>query len=160
MFETFLSPDVLKAYVRHLPDFEDEEALERAFAHAAEHADRMLAVAFFIAWPHLSAAADLIVRKIDEIDGAHYGVLNVAADALAEGHPLAATLVHRRMIASVLDRAVSKSYPYAARNLAGCTALAPRIDWSCPEVPMDHTSYVASLREKYGRKMGFWSLVR
>ena len=47
-FETTLDADILREHLKHLPDFEDAEALERAFAHAAARPERYGALAFFL----------------------------------------------------------------------------------------------------------------
>jgi hypothetical protein len=58
-FEETLSADVLRAYLRALPDFEDDAALDKAFAHAAGHPSALAALGFLIRWPNLAAAAKL-----------------------------------------------------------------------------------------------------
>lgn len=126
LFERTLNADMLRANLRALPDFEDVEALDRAFALASAHSNVLLALGFFSEWPNLNAAARLVLDQADRIDGRHYDLLTVAAEALAHAHPLAATLLYRKMIDSVLDRATSKAYAYAAGNPSSCTALASR----------------------------------
>ena len=87
------------------------------------------------------------------------GTLNAAAEILADKHPLAATVIRRRMIDSVLKRAASPSYAYAAKNLAACAQLAAGIDWTGSQWP-SHADYVADLIARHGRKDGFWSKVK
>jgi hypothetical protein len=159
LFEESLSGDVLRAYLRALPDFEDDEALDRAFAHAARHADALKALSFLVRWPNLAAAARLVLDRTEEFDGRDYPVLNATAGALSERHPLAATIIRRRMIDSVLDRASSSAYAYAARALADCKALEGAVDWAGSAYP-SHTHYVADLRTRHARKSAFWSLVK
>ena len=117
-----------------------------------------MALAFLIQWPNLKLAAQLTVGRIEALDGRHYEILNPAAEALSKDHPAAATLIHRRMIDSVLERAASKSYSYAAENLRACEALAGEIDWTAHRL-QSHADYVADLRSRHGRKTGFWPLV-
>ena len=47
-------------YLRRLPDFDDVEALDRAFAHAAAAPDFGAAMAFLMDWPALREAAALV----------------------------------------------------------------------------------------------------
>ena len=61
------------------------------------------------------------------------------------------------MIDDVLERAASKSYPYAATNLSQCVALADRVDWSSSRIP-PHDDYLAELKTRHGRKTGFWAI--
>ena len=65
-FETSLDADLMRAYVAALPDFDDEEALERAFAHVAAHPQRYSALAFFLTWPRLDLASKLVLRHAGE----------------------------------------------------------------------------------------------
>ena len=44
--EASLDVDLLRAYVAALTDFEDEKALDRAFAHVAAHPQRYRSLAF------------------------------------------------------------------------------------------------------------------
>lgn len=157
LFEQTLQADLLRSYLKYLPDFEDDEALERAFAVAFAHPSAVMALAFLIQWPNLKLAAKLVVTRVEALDGRHYEILNVAAEALGEHHAYAATLLHRRMIDSVLERAANKSYSYAAKNLRACAALAKQVDWT--HDLQSHAGYVAGLRKRHGRKSGFWSLV-
>ena len=158
LFEHTLHPDLLRSYLKVLPDFEDEEALERAFAFASNHASAIMALSLLISWPNLELAAELVIRRHEALDGRHYEILNPAAEALSETHPHAATVLYRRMIDSVLERGASKSYPYAANNLVACKDLAYQVDWQlCRLEP--HDRYLADLRQRHGRKSGFWSLI-
>ncbi|HTW50850.1 MAG TPA: hypothetical protein VME45_03035 [Stellaceae bacterium] len=91
------------------------------------------------------------------IDGNCYWVLGPAAERLEAKEPLAATLLHRRMIDFTLDRARSSRYGHAARHLASCSGLATTLaDWD-GQVP--HTEYLSELHRRHGRKSGFWGRV-
>ena len=154
-FEAALSEVDLRAYLKRLPDFEDIEAEERALAHAARHPDLHAALAFLVRWPSHERAAALVLSRPDELDGNAYRVLTPAAEALAEHHPLAATLTLRAMIGFALREARSSRYRHAARHLVECADLAVRIaDWG-PVPP--HRLYHAGLRTAHGRKAGFWA---
>lgn len=67
MFERDLSTPVLRAYLARLPDFDDVEALDRALAHAATHADLETALGFLMDWPAHREAAALVERRIREV---------------------------------------------------------------------------------------------
>jgi len=63
LFERDLSAPVLRDYLSRLPDFDDVEALDRAFAHAASHPDFEAALHFLMDWPaHREAAALVLAR--------------------------------------------------------------------------------------------------
>ena len=157
-FERSLSPDHLREYLKRLPDFDDFEAEEKALRVVEEHPSKVEALWFLISWPALETAARLVVEHADAIDGNFYEVLTPAAEALAEKHPLAASLLLRAMINFSLEKARTSRYRYAAQHLMQCERLSASItDFGC-HVP--HAEYVAVLREKHGRKSGFWSLLK
>ncbi len=159
LFEQSLDRDVLRAHLRALPDFEDDAALEQAFALATGHPNALTALAFLTGWPNLAAAARLVFARVGELDGRDDPVLEAAADSLSDAEPLAAALIGRRLIDSVLDRAASNAHAHAAKNLAACKALDGEIDWKTSRWP-SHDDYVADLRARHARKQGFWSLVK
>ncbi|MBB3872844.1 DUF6880 family protein [Brevundimonas mediterranea] len=66
MFERDLSASALRDYLARLPDFDDVEALDRALAHAATHADFETALGFLMDWPAHREAAALVERRIGQ----------------------------------------------------------------------------------------------
>src|SRR5262245_30227346 len=90
-FERSLSSSHLRAYLERLLVFYDVEAEKKALDYAQRSPNLLQALAFFVSWPALDRAADLVLQRAHELDGDHYEVLTRAADALAGKHPLAAT---------------------------------------------------------------------
>ncbi len=156
-FERTLDPQTLRDYLAKLPDFEDEEALERAFALAETRKDPHFGLYFLVGWPNLDRADRLVLARRTEWSGRNWEVLAPAADALAPDHPLAASLLYRVLIDDILERARSNAYGHAARDLAKLKALADEMEPGSLEP--DHASYVAGLRRAHGRKYGFWALM-
>lgn len=117
-FETTLDEDLLRAYIADLPDFDEFEALDRAFAHAAAHPQRYRSLAFFLAWPRFDLAAKLVLEHHATWEGRHYGALVPAAESLEHDHPVAATVLYRALIDDILARDRSPAYGHAARYLA------------------------------------------
>jgi len=156
IFERDLSAEYLKAYLKRMPDFDDEEAETRALAHARRFADFHPALAFLINWQAHDTAAELILERHCELDGDHYWLLTPAADALDQRHPLAATLALRAMIDFALDKARSKRYGHAARHMRTCEYLSKRIDTYAGHP--DHEAYLANLKLRHGRKSAFWNM--
>jgi hypothetical protein len=155
-FESTLESEFLRDFLKRLPDFDDIEAEERAMDYAAARPRVTPALGFFLDWPSTDRAARLLVDRHSEINGDHYEFLVPAAEALAEKHPLAATVALRAMIDFTLSKARSKRYGYAAGHLAECAALAKRIEDYGTFEP--HTTYFARLKQEHGRKSGFWGL--
>jgi hypothetical protein len=154
-FEERLSVRRLRAYLKALPDFEDIAAEERAVTHALGFKSFSSALYFFVEWPDLANAAQLVLERRAEIDGNAYHLLDPAARLLEGKHPLAATILRRGMIDDTLDGAKSTRYRHAARHLMECQSLASAIqDYGPFEI---HQAFVARLRAKHGRKTGFWS---
>jgi len=155
IFERGLNAEYLRAHLKRLPDFDDEEAENRALDFVRQHADFHQALGFLMDWPAHGLAAELVLARHAELDGDHYWLLTSAADKLEQRDPLAATLMLRSMIDVSLDRAKYKRYGHAARHLQTCGYLAKRIE-DFGQHP-DHDTYVASLKTRHGRKSGFWN---
>ncbi|ARM90504.1 hypothetical protein RHEC894_CH04267 [Rhizobium sp. CIAT894] len=157
-FEQSLNGEHLRAFLRRLPDFDDIEAEEKAFAFVHDFPDVHPALAFFLTWPAHAEAAKLISRRQAELDGNLYELMTPAAEILQEKYPLAATMLLRAMIGFALDYGRSSRYRHAARHLAECASLAPHIDDFGSARP--HDAYVTELKRQHGKKHGFWSLPR
>lgn len=153
-FEQSLNDEHLRTFLRRLPDFDDIEAEERAFSHAQAFPDVHRALGFFLRWPSPSEAARLVITRQAELDGDLYEMMTLSAAVLQEKHPLAATIVLRSMIDFTLDRARASRYKHAARHLAECSILAPQIDDFGSAI--SHEAYIAGLRNRHGKKHGFW----
>lgn len=63
LFERDLSAPVLRDYLARLPDFDDVEALDQAFAYAATHADFTAAMTLLMDWPAHREAANLVLAR-------------------------------------------------------------------------------------------------
>jgi hypothetical protein len=157
-FEQSLNDEHLRAFVRRLPDFDDLEAEEKAFAYAQQYPDVHRALYFFLRWPSPAEAAKLVISRQSELDGDYYELMTPAAEVLSDKHPLAATIVLRSMIDFTLDSTRSSRYKHAARHLAECRSLARQIE-NYGAVP-SHEIYVSSLQREHGRKTGFWGLAQ
>ncbi|MGO8076711.1 DUF6880 family protein [Rhizobium leguminosarum] len=156
-FEQSLHDQHLRAFLKRLPDFDDLEAEEKAFAYAQAFPEVHQALTFFLNWQAPAEAAKLVMRRKAELDGNLYELMPPAAEALAEKHPLAATILLRSMIDFALDSGRSSRYKHAARHLADCASLAPHINDFGDTRP--HDIYVAELKRRHGKRHGFWSLV-
>lgn len=156
-FEQSLNSELLREYVKRLPDFDDVEAEEKAFAYVQAYPDANHALYFFIQYPSLAEASKLAIHRASEMDGDHYELMTDAAEKLSAKYPLAATILLRAMIDFTLDRARSGRYKHAARHLLECRSLSSGIEDYGLLAP--HEAYVAHLKRVHGRKHGFWPLV-
>lgn len=156
-FEASLDDDILREYVAHLPDFEDFDALARAFAYAEAHPHRYRSLGFLLAWPRLDLAAKLVIDHRESWAGQHYGALVPAAEALEHDYPVAATVLYRSLLDDILTRARSPAYGHGARYLSRLDDLKP--EGLAAAGMTGHDTYRAGLRRAHGRKAGFWSIV-
>jgi hypothetical protein len=157
-FERWLAPEPLRDHLVRLPDFEDADAEERAFAIARSFPIALRGLNFLLEWPAHRQAAALVLERHGELDGDAYERLNPAAERLAAEHPLAAALLLRAMIDFTLSRARSSRYSHAARHLQTCARLDGAIgDYGTFE---SHWGYVARLREQHAGKYGFWEVLK
>ncbi|MGA9254147.1 MAG: DUF6880 family protein, partial [Roseobacter sp.] len=156
-FSETLNPDLLRDYLKVLPDFDDIEAEDRAKAKALDFEDLHLALIFFLDWPDLSCAARLIENRSEELDGDLYHILTPAAEALRERYPLAAVLLWRAMIDYSLNEGRATRYGHAADHLMDCAAVDDEIsDYGSFA---SHLSYLDALHAQHERKTSFWQRV-
>ena len=158
-FETRLSADILREYLKQLPDFEDIEAENRAHAFALEKSEPEAALQFFLDWPRLDLAAKLIATHPHRWDGGDWHILPKIAGLLEHDHPLAATILFRALLDNILDRARSKAYGHGAKYLGKLALLAQEADAMRPSTMTDHTTYLGKLKKAHPRKSGFWARV-
>ncbi len=158
-FEAHLSADILREFLKQLPDFDDMEAEERAHALALETANPEAALQFFLDWPRRDLAAQLIAMHPQRWDGGDWHVLPKVAALLEHDHPLAATILYRALLDNILDRARSKAYGHGAKYLGKLDRLAGEADPDLPAGMVDHSTYYARLQEHHARKSAFWSRV-
>ena len=152
-FGATLSVDVLRGYLKRLPDFDDVEREEEALQVAERHTDTAAVLAFLTTWPDLRRAGAQVRSRRAHLDGSSEDLVR-QAEALATRDPLAATLLFRARIASLLASRRAGVYATAGRHVLDCAALAPNVqDW---QGRLDHASYVTRLRQAHPRKGALW----
>jgi len=102
---------------------------------------------------------EYLVLRTGQVDGKQYDLLLPLAEALAAtGRPLAATVVYRALLESILRKARSKAYYYGARYLVTLGNLASEVpDWRGIE---SHEPWAEGLGRTHARKSAFWGAVR
>jgi hypothetical protein len=157
IFRECLSLPHWQAYQRYLSDYDAIDAEEQALDHIQKFPARGVALSTLLEWPAPDAAARLVREHTAELDGRDYTTLRPAAERLSETYPNEATLLYRLLVEAVLDKALSRYYPYAAKDLASCRLLAPLLT---PIEGMEtHEAFMARLKATHKRKLGFWSLI-
>lgn len=156
-FERTLRPDILRAYIAKLDDFAEFEETDKAFATVVDSPKIHEALDFLVKWPRLDLASDHALRHLGKWDGRQSAVLVGAADAFLDGYPVAATMLYRFLLANILRRGASEDYGDAATYYAVLIdlkeRLGPDFHYQC------HDRYVKEIKEQYGRRPAFWSLI-
>ena len=103
-----------------------------------------------------AAAAEYVMAHAGELDGNLYNSLLPLADEMAKaGQPLAASLLYRALLLSILERGYTKAYPHGIRYLKKLEKLAAAItDW---QGVSGHAAFLEILHRDHGRKTSFWS---
>ena len=160
-FETYLSPDILRAYLKVFPDFEDIEAEEKAMAAALNHSNPQRALQLFLDWPRLDLAALVVIRHHRNWDGGDWHSLPKVAGMLEHEYPLAATILYRALLDSILAKARSKAYGHGAKYLQQLELLASNtdVDKNRPAGMLSHQRYHDEMQANHKRKSGFWAKV-
>jgi len=153
-FEESLYPDVYGQILSHAkPEFKESFKL-KAIEQAFNFKYTSTALEFLIQAQEFEEAIKFTYLKLDQINGEQYHTLRPAADIFRKIDPLAATLLYRKMLQSIVDRAKSKYYNYAAKDLITCKNLSSEItNWGIYD---DHDKYLQVLQVTHKRKVGFW----
>jgi hypothetical protein len=154
LFEQFLSPETYGHILKHCKEEEKSafkaQAIEKAFAYPYKNT----ALSFLMKIQEIEEAARFVRLHSESLSGRSYETLRSTVSVLKEIDPIAATLLSRQLIKPVLEKAVSKYYVYAVKDLLMCESLAEKIlDW---EGEKDHKTYFEELSVQNKRKVSFW----
>ena len=110
---------------------------------------------FLLALELLDEAETYLLDRAEKIDGYSYYFWPPIAQVMKDsGRTLAATLIYRTLLESILDRAYTKAYHYGVDYLKALDSLSVSIDdWK--GFP-SHRDFWLGLKEKHGRKRSFW----
>jgi hypothetical protein len=112
-------------------------------------------LAFLLDCDMINKAAEYVFKHAKTITGEDYYPLCKTAEKLSKSEqPLAAAILYRALLDSILDQAYSRAYKHAVKYLTQLDALTRQIDnWNGFKT---HEDYLAELQEKHKRKHGFW----
>ena len=109
----------------------------------------------FLTWLRDSAALKILVISFQNtLTGAYYQELASAAEFLSPEEPEAASILYRLMVQHVLQKATSKYYIYAARNLKKAESCA-RYFREGQGIISGHAEFLQELKATHGRKYSF-----
>jgi hypothetical protein len=111
---------------------------------------------FLLELGHISDAEEYVLKRRDQLDGDCYAAYPPLAKQFEKAkRPLAAALIYRALLDSILIRAYSKAYPYGVRYLKKLDKLSLKIvDWQSSAT---HEQYKSVMLEKHKRKHSFWA---
>ncbi|MGM0365023.1 MAG: DUF6880 family protein [Actinomycetota bacterium] len=103
----------------------------------------------------IDEAEEYIINRAGQLDGDHYtGLLNLVKLMESEGRFLAASVIYRSLLFSILDRRYSKAYYHGIRYLKKLDKMAVRVsDWKDFE---DHLIFKERIYNEHKRKRSFW----
>lgn len=112
--------------------------------------------AFLIEIGRMDDAETYIILNADKLDGDFYwSLLPLAKNLEMEDHWLAACVIYRALLESILRRAISKYYHHGVRYLKKLDTLSPNVtNWR--EIPL-HDIYKQELTKIHFRKKAFWT---
>ena len=159
IFEQGLDAGILREYIAKAGDFEEFEALDKAFAFVEHHREPHAALRFYLAWPRLDLAARYVVARWGVWEGEFYEFLLPAAEAFDAGeYPAAATALYRALLDRIVSRGLSDYYEDGADYLERLAALAKRPGGN--DGLMSHADYLADLHRHHIRRHGFWNRIK
>lgn len=158
-FRQYRSGDNLANLLTFIGEDERERVIDEAWKLIRDSPALQISdIEFLFEHDRLPDAVSHAVARSDELDGSSYASLTPLAKAFeAAGQPLAASLVYRALLDSILARGYTKAYRHGARYLAALGMLAGSL--SSWQGKATHDEYVAGLRERHGRKWSFWKRV-
>ena len=117
---------------------------------------RELDAEFLISVGKIDEAEEYLLKRADELNGDYYGSLISLAEAMeSEGRNLAASLIYRSLLSSILVRGYTKAYPHGIRYLKKLDKLAAAI--TDLKNFNNHEAFKDQIYLAHGRKRSFWS---
>jgi hypothetical protein len=156
-FRSYRSIDTLQALLDVIGDEKRNEVVIDEMAQILK-TDRLREsdAEFLIAVGKTAEAEEYLLKHSDQLDGSHYGSLLSLAEAMeSENRHLAASLMYRSLLVSILERGYTKAYPHGIRYLKSLDKLAVTVsDW---KEFKHHDAFKEQIIEAHGRKHSFWS---
>lgn len=111
---------------------------------------------FLVQMGRMEEAEAYLLKHEQSLDGHLYQSLKPLAESCEESNrPLAATVLYRALLDSILARAITKYYHHGVRYLRKLDCLEEEVDdWRGLK---SHQDYKAEICQVHGRKRSFWS---
>lgn len=157
IFRRYRSEEALSLLLDVIGESERERVIEDEIVEIFRSSELdYVAAEFMVEMERLDDVERYITERSEQLNGDYYYQLLPWAKAFEkQGRFLAASVVYRALLESILRRAKSKYYTYGVRHLRKLDELAPkRIDWG--RLP-SHDDYKVNLRLEHRLKRSFWS---
>ena len=156
-FRSYHSTDTLQALLDVIGHDKRDEVVIDEMAQILK-ADRLLEsdAEFLISIGKIDEAEQYLLGLADQLNGDHYGSLHSLAETMeSENRHLAASLMYRSLLVSILERGYTKAYPHGIRYLKKLDTLAVTVsDWKDFN---SHEAFKEQIKDAHGRKRSFWS---
>jgi thioredoxin-like negative regulator of GroEL len=149
--------DVLNELLDVIGHDRRDEMIQEEVSHILQQSElNHTDIEFLLETGHVSEAEEYVLKRSAQLDGDFYTSLRPLAKQFETAkRPLAAALIYRALLNSILDRGYSTAYSYAARYLKKLDALSLKTrDWQSNTT---HEKFKSALSEKHKRKRAFWA---
>ncbi len=156
-FRSYPSSDTLQAFLDVIGHDKRDKVITAEVAQILESATlRESDAEFLISIGRMDEAEKYLLGLAGQFNGDHYGsLLSLAETMESENRHLAASLVYRSLLISILERGYTKSYPHGIRYLRKLGKLALGVsDWKEFKT---HEVFKEQIIGAHGRKRSFWS---
>lgn len=156
-FRSYHSTDTLHALLDVIGhDKRDEVITDEVVQILGNSTLRESDAEFLIAIGKMDETEAYLLKRADQLEGNHHGsLLSLAETMESENRNLAASMIYRSLLLSILERGYTKAYPHGIRYLKKLDKLATIIsDW---KEFNHHEAFKGRIYQDHGRKHSFWS---
>ena len=146
------------AYIKMADNDEKQKAQQEALEIAMQAEYISQGFQFLHDIGNYDAIETLFLQRGQEVKGHDYYVYRPISSALYKhGKALIASLLRRKLVESILEKAQSKYYRYAASDYKLAGDYAKNVDnW---HGHCNHMQFIEDLKQKHPRKRSFWELI-
>ena len=156
-FSSYRSIETLQELLNTIGDDKKDKVIsEEVAAIIADNRLSLVDAEFLISIGKIDEADKYIVKRSDQLNGNLYTSLLPLAKAMeSKKCDLAASIIYRSLLNSILKRGYTKSYPHGIRYLKKLDKLAALIsDWKNYD---EHEKFKENIYNNHSRKRSFWS---
>ncbi|SIQ07557.1 hypothetical protein SAMN05920897_103127 [Alkalispirochaeta americana] len=156
-FKSFHSTDTLQALLDVIGHDRRDEVITAEVTQILKNETLSTSDAgFLIEIGKIKEAEEYLMERAGQLDGNFYGSLIPLAENMeSEERHLAASLIYRSLLVSILDRGYTKSYPHGVRYLKKLNKMAKYVDdWKNFN---RHVEFKKQIMQNHARKHSFWS---